>query len=48
VVASKHQETPFYCECDTALAQVARRGCGVALPGDIQKPTGHGPEQLTE
>lgn len=26
-----------------ALAQVARRGCGASIAGDIQKQPGHGP-----
>ena len=38
--------TLFYCEHHWALAQVAQRGCGVSLLGDIQKPSGHGPGQL--
>lgn len=28
-----------------ALAQAALRGCGVAILGHIQKPTGHSPGQ---
>jgi len=38
--------TFFHCEGDRALAQVAQKGCGVPMLGDIQKPSRHGPEQL--
>jgi len=30
---------------DQPLAQVVQGGCGVSILGDIQKPSGHGPEQ---
>ena len=33
------------CECDGALAQAARGGCGVSFSGDIQDPPGQGPLQ---
>lgn len=39
---SQHQETLFYCEDDWAQAQVAHRNCGVSIPGDIKKLSGHG------
>ncbi|KAK4828652.1 hypothetical protein QYF61_000300 [Mycteria americana] len=42
-VPSEHQEKLFYTEGYQALAQVALRGGGVSLLGEIQKPFGHGP-----
>jgi len=45
-VHSEHQERLGYCEGDRAVAQVARRGYGVSIFGDFQKPSGHGPGQL--
>ena len=44
-IPSEQEKTLFYSEGDRALAQVTRRG-GVSHPGDIQKPSGHGPGQL--
>lgn len=35
----------FYSEDGQALAQVAQRGCGVSIPGDVQNLPRHGPEQ---
>ena len=35
----------FYCEGSQRVAQVAQRGCGVSVCGDIQNPTGHSPER---
>jgi len=43
-VTYDHQDTFFYCKGDQALEDVARRGGGVSIPGDIQKPSGHGPK----
>ena len=42
---SEHQEIVFDCVGDQPLAQVVQGGCGVSILGDIQKPSGHGPEQ---
>ena len=42
-VSPECQEMLFHCEGDQALSQVAWRGCGVFILGDIQKPSGHGP-----
>ncbi|CAN0060768.1 unnamed protein product, partial [Bubo scandiacus] len=49
----KHRRFPlnirelfFYCEGDRALAEVAKRGGGISLVGNIKKPSGHGPGQL--
>jgi len=42
-VSSECQEMLFHCEGDQALVQVAWRGCGVSIFGDIQTPSGHGP-----
>lgn len=36
----------LYCEGDWALVQVARRGCVVSFPVNIQKPSGHVPGLL--
>ena len=41
----EHQET-LYCEGGWVLAQVAQRGGGVSILGDIQKSSGYGPGQL--
>jgi len=35
----------FYYEGDETLEKVDHRHCGVSILGDIQNPTGHGPEQ---
>lgn len=42
---SEDEEKLFHCESDGALAQIAQRGGGVFVFGDLQKPSGHGPEQ---
>ncbi|KAK4811097.1 hypothetical protein QYF61_016383 [Mycteria americana] len=40
------KKTPlFYCEGGQTLEQVAQRGCGVSVLGDIKNPTGCGPEE---
>ena len=44
-IPSEHKENLLYCEGDWAVAQVAQRGCGVFIPGDAEKPSGHGPEE---
>lgn len=36
---SEHQEMLLHCAGDGALAQVARRGCGVSLFGGLQELT---------
>ena len=36
----------FACAGDQALAQVAQRGCGISILGDIQEPSGHGYGQV--
>ena len=40
----KH-ENSFCCDGDCIPEQVAPRGCGVSVLGDIKNPTGHGPGQ---
>ncbi|KAK4811742.1 hypothetical protein QYF61_005310 [Mycteria americana] len=45
-VSSEYQKMLFHCESDQALAQIAWKGCGVSILGDIQKPCGHGPGKL--
>ena len=42
-ILPEHQEALLHCAGDGAWAQVAHRGFGVFLLGDIQKPPGHGP-----
>ena len=42
----EHQETFFYCEGGQALEQVAQRGCGVSILGEVQKLTGRSPGQM--
>jgi len=44
-VPSEQQETLLHCEGDPALGQVAQASCEVALLGDTQKPSRHGPGQ---
>lgn len=39
----KHKETLFHCEGGQTLHQVAQRGCGVSIPGDIGNQLGWGP-----
>ena len=34
----------FYYKCGEALAQIAQRGCGYPIPGDIQGEAGPGSE----
>ena len=34
-----------HCEGDSTLAQVAQDSCGVSIPGDTEKLSGHGPGQ---
>lgn len=46
-VLSEQQESLFHREGDPALAQVAQEGGGVSILGVIQRPSGHGPGQLT-
>ena len=41
----KHNKPLFYCEGGQTLEEVAWRGCGVSILGDIQNPSGHGPGQ---
>lgn len=41
----KHKKKLFYHEGGQTLAQVAQRGCGITILGDIQNSTGQGPEQ---
>ncbi|KAK4831197.1 hypothetical protein QYF61_015929 [Mycteria americana] len=45
VCSTMAQENIFHHEGGQALAQVAQRGCGISILGDIQSPAGHGPEQ---
>jgi len=35
----------FYCEGDQTLTHITQRGGGQFVLGDIQNPSGHGPEQ---
>ena len=42
---SEQQETPFYCEGDWGLEQVAEKGCEVPILGDTPKMPGHGAGQ---
>ena len=42
-VPSEHQETLFFTVRVTTLTWFAQGGCGVSLPGDIQKLMGHSP-----
>jgi len=44
-VPSEHEEELLPSEFDGALEQVAQRGCGFPLSGDIQDPPGQGPMQ---
>ena len=44
-VLSEHEEELLRSEGNGALKQVAQRGCGVSLSGDIQDPPGQGPVQ---
>lgn len=39
------REIVFHCEDDEALTYVAERGCGLFICGNIQKLSGHKPEQ---
>ena len=41
-VPPEHEEE-LYCAGGQALEQVAQRGCGVSLTGDIQEPPGPTP-----
>lgn len=45
-VLSQHQETLLSCEAKQALSQVVQGGGRVSIPGDRQKPPGHGCGQL--
>lgn len=45
-IPSEHKKKVFYCEDGHALEQVARRGRGLSIPGDIKKPAGHSHGQL--
>ena len=45
-VPSEHQEMLFFTVRVTTLTWVAQGGCGVSLPGDIQKLMGHSPGWL--
>ena len=42
------KEKSFYSKGGEALAQVAQRGGGCPIPGDIQGWAGQGPEHLME
>ena len=42
---SEHEEKILYCEGNQAPEQVAQRGYGVSILGDIQKLSGHNPGQ---
>lgn len=44
-IPSEHQETLFHCEGHWTLAQIAQNSGGVFVLGEIQKPSGHGPEE---
>lgn len=45
---SEHEETPFNFAGGWALTQGAQRTCGVSLPEDTKKLSGHEPGQLSE
>lgn len=38
-------QNTFYSKGDQALVQIAQKGCGVSILGDIPKPFGHGSVQ---
>jgi len=44
-VLPEPNEALFHCEGDQAMEQVAQRGCGLCIFGDIQRPPGHSPGQ---
>ena len=44
-VPPEQEEKILHSEGDGALEQVAQRGCGVSLSGDIQDPPGRGAVQ---
>lgn len=41
----KDEKKYFYYVSGQTLEQIAEKGCEVLILGDIQKPTGHGPQQ---
>lgn len=43
--STEHNETLLHYEADQSLAQVAQRGCGASVHGDIKTPAGHSLEQ---
>ena len=42
-IPPEHEEELLYCVTDPTLEQVAQRGCGVSLTGDIQELSGCNP-----
>ena len=45
LIPFKYKKNLFYYEGGQTLTQVAQRGYGASIPGGIQNPRGHGPEQ---
>ena len=45
IIMSIHNLNLMRSESDPTLEDIAWRGCVVSILGDIQIPTGHGPEQ---
>ncbi|KAJ7395137.1 hypothetical protein BTVI_158112 [Pitangus sulphuratus] len=44
-VPPEYEEELLYCVGDHTLEQIAQRGCGISLTGDIREPCGCNPVQ---